>query len=255
MFDLRKSEDEADDEDRDLEPVHKQRVILPLRLPFAHSVNVTAMANGSGIKQVQKDIRDTIAELDPSTHPQVQQRWFLYNPKTCSRCKQQNTFSPMSSPTKQSTSGKRMNPKPDAAAENDIDIDSDSSIEILPSLPRNKRKRASPEVTEDDEDDSVDMKFEASPATNIGIGAVQVQIHHQLPQILATGCHTSTANFSIASMKWKFDRPGNAAKKPFANETVFDVMITSLKDRKKDYVCSVFMLPPTEVKKELMGQG
>jgi hypothetical protein len=70
--------------------------------------------------------------------------------------------------------------------------------------------------------------------------------------IIATGCHTKISNLPIASLKWKFDRPANAAKKGLTNKTAYDVMIKSLVDRKKDYVFSVYMLPPTVVKKELV---
>ncbi|KAJ7850602.1 hypothetical protein B0H13DRAFT_1905584 [Mycena leptocephala] len=69
--------------------------------------------------------------------------------------------------------------------------------------------------------------------------------------IIATGCHTKISNLPIASLKWKFDRPANAAKKGLTNKTAYDVMIKSLVDRKKDYVFSVYMQPPTVVKKEL----
>ncbi|KAF7372246.1 hypothetical protein MVEN_00084100 [Mycena venus] len=69
--------------------------------------------------------------------------------------------------------------------------------------------------------------------------------------IIATACHTKISNLPITSMKWKFDRPGNAGKKGLANKTASDVMIKSLVDRKRDYIFSIYMPPPTLVKKEL----
>jgi hypothetical protein len=74
-------------------------------------------------------------------------------------------------------------------------------------------------------------------------------------RILADGCCTKTANLAIDTLQWKFDRPGNAQKKPLSTKTAFDVMIQSLKDRHKDYVFSVYMRPPLPVKKELVRQS
>ncbi|KAJ7191723.1 hypothetical protein GGX14DRAFT_481105, partial [Mycena pura] len=69
--------------------------------------------------------------------------------------------------------------------------------------------------------------------------------------IIANACGVTTNKLPTTSMKWKFDRPANAVKKGLATKTAFDVMIQALVDRKKDYIFSVFMPPPTLVKREL----
>ncbi|KAJ7856946.1 hypothetical protein B0H14DRAFT_2578587 [Mycena olivaceomarginata] len=82
------------------------------------------------------------------------------------------------------------------------------------------------------------------PPKTTDLGPYPLPLHDFL-QIIANGCRTKTANLPLSSMKWKFDRPGNAQNKPLSNPIAFTVMIKSLKGRHKDYVFSVYMPPPT----------
>jgi hypothetical protein len=54
-------------------------------------------------------------------------------------------------------------------------------------------------------------------------------------------------------MQWRFDRPNNAARRPLTTETGLKVAIKSLVERKKDYNFTVYMSPPSLVKKELVS--
>ncbi|KAJ6592966.1 hypothetical protein B0H19DRAFT_1055627 [Mycena capillaripes] len=225
-------------------------------------------------ERVQEDIQDIVDGLDPG----VQMRWFGYKPVSSSSRKDQ--YSPISSPNKthKTTKDKPAKKKTKADENHAIEdgFESDSSIEFIPTKPASKRKRSA--VADaiddcDDDDDSVEMSFyvyvetppppslnvrkpSAKPpptkTTELGPYKFNSSIHFSdFLLIIATGCHAKISNLPIASMKWKFDRPGNATRKGLTNETAYDVMIKSLMDRKKDYVFSVYMLPPTLVKKEL----
>jgi hypothetical protein len=46
-------------------------------------------------------------------------------------------------------------------------------------------------------------------------------------------------------MEWKFDRPGNAVKRPLMDKVGYDVMISTIVSRHKDFVISLTMPPPT----------
>ncbi|KAJ7463099.1 hypothetical protein B0H11DRAFT_2310350 [Mycena galericulata] len=186
-------------------------------------------------------------------------------------------YSPLSSPNKPSQPGPSKakckvddwENKPDGGS----DSASDSSIEFVPKKKMKTSKSSDSHDSDSDEDDSVEMSFylcvetpappvlavrkgSAKPpppkTTELGPYQFNSSINYSdFTRIIANGCQTKTANLDVSSMKWKFDRPANATRKPVFNSTAFDVMIKSLKDRKKDYVFSVYMSPPTLVKKEL----
>ncbi|KAJ7862133.1 hypothetical protein B0H14DRAFT_3444898 [Mycena olivaceomarginata] len=183
-------------------------------------------------------------------------------------------FHPQSKPTKDKRAKKKTKTDENNVIEDGFE--SDSSIELITTKSASKRKHSAlADATDDceDDDDSVEMSFyvyveippppslsvrkpSAKPpptqTTELGPYKFNSFIHFSdFLLIIATGCHAKISNLPIASMKWKFDRPGNATRKGLTNETAYDVMIKSLMDRKKDYVFSVYMLPPTLVKKEL----
>ncbi|KAJ7460444.1 hypothetical protein B0H11DRAFT_2198948 [Mycena galericulata] len=69
--------------------------------------------------------------------------------------------------------------------------------------------------------------------------------------MLAKGCRTKANHLPVNSMEWKFDCPTNSAKKPLSNADGYTAMIKTVKDRRKDFVFSVYMPPPSVVKSEL----
>ncbi|KAJ7808623.1 hypothetical protein B0H13DRAFT_1928427 [Mycena leptocephala] len=228
------------------------------------------------VSRVGEDIRDIVGSLDPDEPSQVRTRWFGYKPAPSSNRK--DKYSPLSSPNKAQSATKAKSTKAKKRTKTDENdaiedgCDSDSSIEFIPTKPdSNKRKLSAPADVTDDE--FVEMSFyvyvETPPPPSLNVrksstrtppmqmtelGPYKFQSAIDFSDfllIIATGCHTKISNLPIASLKWKFDRPANAAKKGLTNKTAYDVMIKSLVDRKKDYVFSVYMLPPTVVKKEL----
>jgi len=48
-----------------------------------------------------------------------------------------------------------------------------------------------------------------------------------------------------SQMEWKFDRPGNAVKKPLMDKVGYDVMISTIISCHKDFIISISMPPPT----------
>jgi hypothetical protein len=122
----------------------------------------------------------------------------------------------------------------------DLSLESDSDCALVPSPPRNKKKSTSPPLADDDEDDPpVEMSFylyvetpapralairkgNAKPAppqiTPLGPYIFLSSLNFEgFLQIIANGCHAKTANIALAGLQWKFDRPGNAQKKPLGN--------------------------------------
>jgi hypothetical protein len=71
--------------------------------------------------------------------------------------------------------------------------------------------------------------------------------------MLAKGCRTNANHLPVNQMEWKFDRPVNSAKKSLSNATGYQVIIKTVKDRRKDFVFSVYMPPPSVVKAELVS--
>lgn len=180
----------------------------------------------------------------------------------------------MPSPMKTTAKGKR---KADLDVKTDHgDYTSDSDIEILNTPPpKKKTKRSSrPSVDEDEPDDSVDMAFcvevqtppppilavrktsaKAPPPKTTELGPYKFNSAKDYPdflQVIAKACQTTTSNLDVVSMRWKFDRPNNSKPKPVTNNTGFDVMITTLLGRRKDYNFVILMAPPNAVKKELV---
>ncbi|KAJ6454364.1 hypothetical protein C8R45DRAFT_1189504 [Mycena sanguinolenta] len=216
------------------------------------------------VQNVQGDIDEIVDGLDPA----VRQRWFGYKPTSSSSSRAQ--YSPLPSPDKPVKPSKSKRKSIDENAQ----PNSDSEIEVIPSRPNKRVKTSSPEFDEhqDEDDDSVEMTcylYVETPAppvlhvrkaptkslppqtTDLGPFLFQSSIGYtDFLRILADG-HTKVANLATSTIKWKFDRPSNAAKKSLANETGFKAMIKSLQDRHKDYVFSVFMAPPSPVKQEL----
>lgn len=156
------------------------------------------------------------------------------------------------------------------------DYPSDSDIEILDTPPPKKKSKTSSRrsVDEDEPDDSVSMAFcvevqtpappvlavrktstkpLAPKTTELGPYKLNSSsLYSDFLHIVAKGCQTKTANLDLASMKWRPDRPNNAKPKPLTNETGYDVMITTLLGRRKDYNFTILMSPPSAVKKELV---
>jgi hypothetical protein len=152
--------------------------------------------------------------------------------------------------------------------------ESDSSVEFVSKAGTKKRKQSVPDNDDGDSNESVEMScyvyVETPPPASLNIrknptkplpiqstelGPFKFDSSTDFPEFLstiATACQSTVNNLPVSSLKWKFDRPKNAEKKGLTNKTAYDVMITSLKDRKKDYVFSVFMAPPMFVKKELV---
>ncbi|KAJ7100548.1 hypothetical protein C8R44DRAFT_747582 [Mycena epipterygia] len=176
-------------------------------------------------------------------------------------------------PVKTTTKGKR---KADLDVKTDHgDHTSDSDIEILNTPPPKKKTKHSsrPSVDEDEPDDSVDMAFcvevqtppppilavrktsaKAPPPKTTELGPYKFNLAKDYPDflhVIAKACQTTTSNLDVVSMMWKFDRPNNSKPKPVTNKTGFDVMITTLLGRRKDYNFVILMAPPNAVKKEL----
>ncbi|KAJ7934890.1 hypothetical protein B0H13DRAFT_2305347 [Mycena leptocephala] len=225
------------------------------------------MAKDKEVQRVDDDIRDIVNGLVPA----VRKRWFGYNPESSRSSK--DKYDIFSSPDKPTISSSKKSKKRKTDRENDNEPEaddnnslSDSDIEIVSTKKPSKKREASLPAADDD-DDTVDMSKPPStcserPQTNSKPPPVKTTdlrpfefksniLYTDLLRILADGCQTKPRNLAVNSMKWKFDRPGNAAKKTLANEIAFKVMIKSLKDCGRDYVFSIYMLPPTVVKKEL----
>ncbi|KAJ7112243.1 hypothetical protein C8R44DRAFT_741937 [Mycena epipterygia] len=156
------------------------------------------------------------------------------------------------------------------------DHTSNSDIEILNTPPPKKKTKHSsrPSVDEDEPDDSVDMAFcvevqtppppilaacqisaKAPPPKTTELGPYKfnsAKDYSDFLQVIAKACQTTTSNLDVVSMRWKFDLPNNSKPKPVMNKTGFDVMITTLLSRRKDYNFVILMAPPNAVKKELL---
>ncbi|KAJ6568837.1 hypothetical protein B0H19DRAFT_1373283 [Mycena capillaripes] len=197
------------------------------------------------VERVQDDIEQIVENLDPA----VRARWFGYKPTSSSSRKDQ--YSPLSSPNKPSTSKTPKRKKP-AVDENDIDIvlDSDPDIEFVPH-PQKKQRCTSPEIEDDNNDDSVEMScylYVETPPPAI------LHVRKGPSKPLApktTELGPFLFNSSIKYPDFLRILADGCPKKSLANTTAYDVMVKSLKDRKKDYVFSVYMAPPTAVKREL----
>ncbi|KAJ7939779.1 hypothetical protein B0H13DRAFT_1850546 [Mycena leptocephala] len=200
-------------------------------------VSAPRMAKDKEVQRVDDDIHDIVYGLAPAGPPpanrdtalsQVRKRWFGYNPESSSSRK--DKYDILSSPDKPTISSTKKSKKRKADRDendnepeaDDNDSLSDSDIEIVSTKkPSKKRKGSLPAA--DDDDDTVDIRMS-----------------------------NQTRESCRELDEMEFDRPGNAAKKALVNESAFKAMIKSLKDRGKDYVFSIYMLPPTVVKKELM---
>jgi hypothetical protein len=152
--------------------------------------------------------------------------------------------------------------------------ESDSSVEFVSKASTKKRKQSVPDNGDGNTNESVEMScyvyVETPPPVSLNIrknptkplpiqstelGPFKFDSSTDFPEFLsmiATACQSTVNNLPVSSLKWKFDRTKNAEKKGLTNKTAYDVMIKSLKDRKKDYVFSVFMAPPMFMKKELV---
>ncbi|KAJ6472257.1 hypothetical protein DFH09DRAFT_1475987 [Mycena vulgaris] len=222
------------------------------------------------VQGVAEDVRAVVAGLDPA----VRNRWFSYKPQA-GNSKKQAKYSPIPSPekiTKKTTKRKAAAVKAEAT---EYTLDSDSSIEILEVTPRPKSKNSAAASNDDTVDDeSVEMSFcvyvetpapvilkvrkgsqKPLPPKTTALGPYEIQScldYQGFLLLIADECRTTVANLDRSSMQWKYDRPGNAKLMPLTNQTGFNVMIKQLKARHKDYAFSVFMSPPTAVKKELL---
>ncbi|KAJ6531364.1 hypothetical protein DFH09DRAFT_1370535 [Mycena vulgaris] len=247
--------------------VTKQRVLFASRVLFVCSRSLARTlpempprSKDSEVQRVHQDVRDVVEGLDPD----VRNRWFRFKPD--SNGSKKAAFSPLPSPNK---------PKKRKLTE---EAESDSSIEVLDDKPTKKKKRKVKHTAKVDDDDdepveAVDMSvylYVQTPAppvlavrgrpakplppqsTELGPWLFKSSISYEdFLEMLAKGCRTKAENLPLSDMTWKFDRPNNAKSKTLSNETAYKVMIKSLVDRHKDFVFSVFMPPPTAVKKEL----
>ncbi|KAJ7438218.1 hypothetical protein B0H11DRAFT_2358896 [Mycena galericulata] len=226
------------------------------------------MNKNKEVEGVREDIDEMIGDLDPG----VRNRWFRYKPKSNSS-KNTANYSPISSPAKKNNKNNKK-PKHTTHDENEENYlsDSDSSIEVL-APPKKKKKRTTTDTNDSGDDEAVEMSFylyvetPAPPVLNVRKGSTKAlppqrtelgpfifmsSINYtDFLHIISTGCRTKTANLALSSVQWKFDRPANATKKSLSNEAAYKVMMKSIKERRKDYVFSVYMAPPTAVKQEL----
>ncbi|KAK7020818.1 putative proline-rich protein [Favolaschia claudopus] len=225
------------------------------------------------VERVQQDIEDMVNGLPPD----MQRRWFRYKPES-SGSKDADNYSPLPSPQKASTSNSSASSTLVKKETIDLSLDSDSDSEttlVQPSRKTKKRKKSQSVDDTPDTDDSsaVKMSFylyvQAPPPPVLVVRKSSAKPHppkttdlgpfvfnssilfSELLSIIATGCQTNVENFRVDTLQWKFDRPANSPRKSLSNLVAFEVMIKSLKDRHKDYVFSVFMLPPAPVKREL----
>ncbi|KAK7059545.1 hypothetical protein R3P38DRAFT_2758966 [Favolaschia claudopus] len=209
------------------------------------------------VERVQQDIEDMVNGLPPD----MQRRWFRYKPES-SGSKDADNYSPLPSPQKASTSNSSASSTLVKKETIDLSLDSDSDSEttlVQPSRKTKKRKKSQSVDDTPDTDDSpaVKMSFylyvQAPPPPVLVILVLLYSsiLFSELLSIIATGCQTNLENLRVDTLQWKFDRPANSPRKSLSNLVAFEVMIKTLKDRHKDYVFSVFMLPPAPVKREL----
>ncbi|KAJ7790902.1 hypothetical protein B0H14DRAFT_3568412 [Mycena olivaceomarginata] len=195
------------------------------------------------VQRVQQDIDEMIEDLSP----EVRNKWFAYKPHVSSS-RQQENYSPISSPAKPD-SKRRADATPAKKKRSvalDVDELDDESIEI--SFCIEVETPAPPILTV--------RKGNAKPIPpkTTTLGPYEFRSSVTYPDFLAMitkACQTRPENLSLSSMQWRFDRPNNATRRPLTTETGLKVAIKSLAERKKDYNFTVYMSPPSLVKKEL----
>ena len=64
--------------------------------------------------------------------------------------------------------------------------------------------------------------------------------------MISQGAGTRPDCLVKSSMEWRFNRPANSSRKPIMNKTGFTVMMSGLRDRKKDWQITVSMAPPVK---------
>ncbi|KAJ7896356.1 hypothetical protein B0H14DRAFT_2558269 [Mycena olivaceomarginata] len=217
------------------------------------------------VLKVAQDIQEIVEGLDPA----VANRWFHYKPNARSS-KQQENYSPLPSPEKLPQKRKAEAVKSEPI---DLSLDSDDSDCAAASSSRTAKKTKRSASTGADDLEAVEMSFcvyvetppppilstrkantKPLPTKTTTLGPFECMSSFTFPEfldIIATACQTNTANLPLHSLQWKFDRPNNSKPKPVTNTTGFKVMVKALIDRRKDYVFSIFMAPPSFVKVEL----
>ncbi|KAJ7477742.1 hypothetical protein B0H11DRAFT_2424782 [Mycena galericulata] len=231
------------------------------------------------VQSIAGDINEIVGNLPPEgmlcqlpgftaswlRHLPVQTRWFRFKPGSRSS-KHNENFTPVSSPAK---------PKKRKSSEKQKSRTNESSdVEIVGTPPKRKKKKSVPTEERDEDEDSVEMTVylyvQASPPplvqvrrntaakapapkiTPVGPFLFQSSLSYaDFSAMLAKGCRTKANHLPVNSMEWKFDCPTNSAKKPLSNADGYTAMIKTVKDRRKDFVFSVYMPPPSVVKSEL----
>ena len=197
----------------------------------------------------------------------VQQRWFGYNPHAQPGQEFGKSPSKVKPKAKKNPKQKATNSRSKIQAEHAIQLDSDDDITETP--PRKKARHAAKVDDDTEEEDSIkiqiylNVKTPPPPAICVASRSIRqpaVKVTPHGPFIFDSQSNYSSfltmiANAACAGhpdclvrsgMEWRFDRPANSTRKPIMNEIGFQVMITSLLERKKDWTITVSMPPPTK---------
>jgi hypothetical protein len=239
------------------------------------------------VLKVAQDIQEIVEGLDPAGASNIDHgalridtyqshlfpvanRWFHYKPNASSS-KQQENYSPLPSPEKLPQKRKAEAVKSEPI---DLSLDSDDSDCAAASSSHTAKKTKISASADADDLEAVEMSFcvyvetppppilstrkantKPLPSKTTTLGPFECMSSFTFPEfldIIATACQTNTANLPLPSLQWRFDRPNNSKPKPVTNTTGFKVMVKALIDRRKDYVFSIFMAPPSFVKVELV---
>lgn len=173
----------------------------------------------------------------------MQQRWFRYQPDAQAETTTKKRKKPQSKQPSKSAKRTRVesddNDPGDAEEEpedSDEDIDKrEISVYIYVSAPP-------PPVTRVSRGKAPQPKI--TPCGPITLNAAITYDDFLVAVAVELKCH-SPACLNLSAMEWKFDRPGTAKYKQIMNEIGFKVMIKTILDRKKDFVISLQLPPPT----------
>jgi len=189
----------------------------------------------------------------------VREKWFGYKPNA------PNGQGFADDPPK-----KRRRKTPAASGDNVIDIEDDAQG----SSKAKKGKRVKRALSEESEGDGneEDVPFDVCVFLNVETPPPPIArvgnrpVKKMTPKVTARGpfLFSSSKNYDDflamishgvgarpdclvkSSMEWRFDRPVNSSRKPIMNKTGFTVMMSGLRDRKKDWQITVLMAPPVK---------
>jgi hypothetical protein len=191
----------------------------------------------------------------------VREKWFGYKPNA------PNGMGFTDDPPKKQ---KRKRKTPAASGDNMIHVEDDTQGNSK--AKKGKRvRRALSEKSEGDDDDE-DLPFDVCVFLNVETPPPLIArvgnrpVKKMPPKVTSRGpfLFPSSKNYNDflamisqgvgtrpdclvkSSMEWRFDRPLNSSRKPIMNATGFTVMMSGLRDRKKDWQITVSMVPPVK---------